>query len=133
MLPGRLSPQGALFMTSEAPAEGDPRSGGVCMNALGVVKANANAPQRFDQGKGFMNNGALCIDVVGTPIAGYVNGLPVTAAGALKAQLNVAFGLTDTFVGGIRVGTLGGIYVIDVAPPPEYAFSNGFSNGFDIS
>jgi hypothetical protein len=95
-----------------------------------VVKVNANTPQVFDQGKGFMINGALCIDVAGSAIASYVGGLPVTASGALKCQLNQPVSPGDSYVGGIRVGPLGGIYIIDTTPPPPTAFSDGFSNGF---
>jgi len=61
-----------------------------------------------------------------------MNGLPVTAEGALVAQLNVAVAPSDPYVGGVRVGPFGGIYCVDIAPPTEFGFSNGFSNGYDI-
>lgn len=130
MLPGRRTSDGALYITTAAPTATDPRLGGVCMTPDGAIRVNANTPQKFDQGKAFMNNGALCVDVAGTPIAGYVNGLPVTATGALKCQLNQPVSPGDAYVGGIRVGPLGGVYVVDTAPPSNSPWSNGFSNGF---
>ena len=100
------------------------------MTADGRVHVNGNAPQRFDQGKGFMNNGDLCIDLLGGAVVDYVGGLPVTATGALKCQLNQTPAASDPFVGGIRVGPLGGVYIVDTAPPANNPWSNGFSEGF---
>ena len=130
MLPGLRTPDGALYVTTAAPLASDPREGGVCMTPEGVVRVNANAPQKYDQGKGFTNNGSLCIDVLGSPIAGYVGGLPVTANGALRCQLNQPVSPGDAYVGGLRVGPLGGLYVIDTTPPPPDGFSSGFDAGF---
>ncbi len=113
MLPGLRTNEGALVVTTSAPEASDPRLGGVAMTPEGVVRVNANAPQKFDQGKGFMSNGALCIDVLGSPIVGYVNGLPVTATGALKCQASQPVSPGDSYVGGLRVGPLGGLYVVD--------------------
>jgi hypothetical protein len=124
MIPGLKTPDGALYCTTVAPAAGDPVSGGVTMTHDGWVRVNANAPQKFDQGKGFVLNGALCIDVLGSAIAGYVNGLPVTATGALKCQLNQPVSPGDAYVGGLRVGSLGGLYIVD-APPLDYVTYNG--------
>ena len=129
MLPGARTADGALYVTTVAPAATDVQSGGVTMTAEGQVHVGANAPQKFDQGKGFMLNGDLCIDVAGSPIVGYVGGLPVTATGALKCQLNQPVSPGDAYVGGLRVGVLGGLYVVDTAPPPS-AWSNGFSDGY---
>ena len=132
MIAGLRDPDGALYVSTVAPVATDPRVGGVTLTPDGVVKVNANTPQVFDQGKGFLINGALCIDVAGTAIAGYVGGLPVTASGALKCQLNQPVSPGDTFVGGIRVGPLGGVYVTDTTPVVPFSFSNGFSNWFNI-
>lgn len=130
MLPGARTPDGALYVTTAASQPSDKASGGVTMNALGAIYVNANTPQKFDQGKGFMNNGDLCIDVAGGAIAGYVGGLPVTITGALKCQLNQPVSTGDAYVGGLRVGPLGGVYLVDTAPPVPFSFSNGFSDGF---
>ena len=133
MLPGRRSDNGALYITTVAPTDPEPRTGGVCLSTTGQIHVNASAPQKFDQGKGFLNNGALAVDVAGTAIANYMQGLPVTATGALKCQLNQTPAASDPYVGGIRVGPTGGVYITDVPVPLTYGYSNGFSNGFDAS
>ncbi len=132
MLPGLRTPDGALYVTTAAPTASDPRSGGVCMTPDGIVKVNGNSPQRFDQGKGFLNSGALCLGLLGGPIVDYVGGLPVTATGAIRAQLNQPVSPGDSYVGGLRVGPLGGLYVVDTTPPAPTGFSNGFSAGFGV-
>ena len=132
MLPqASVAPDGSLYVTTVAPAASDPRVGGVAVTPEGSIRVNINDPQRFDQGRGFMSNGALCVRQSGEPVAGYVGGLPVTATGALKCQLNQPVAPGDAFVGGIRVGPLGGVYITDTDPPPPFGFSNGFSNGFN--
>ncbi len=128
MIPGARTTDGALYVTTAAPAPTDVQVGGVTLTAEGQVHVNANTPQRFDQGKGFMNNGDLCISSL--PAVGHVGGLPVTATGALKTQLNQPVSPGDTYVGGLRVGPLGGLYIVDTTPPPPTGFSNGFSAGF---
>lgn len=132
MLPGARTADGALYVTTAADAPSDVFLGGVKMTAEGVIHVNANTPQKFDQGKAFMINGDLCIDIAGSPTAGFVGGLPVTATGALKCQLNQPMSPGDAYVGGIRVGPLGGVYVVNVAPVNDGGFSDGFSNGFNI-
>jgi hypothetical protein len=128
--PASVAPDGSLYVVIGAAGPADTRVGGVLVTPAGSIHVNGNAPQRFDQGKGFMNNGDLCLDLLGEPIAGYVGGLPVTAVGAIKAQLNQPVSPGDAFVGGIRVGPLGGVYVTDTTPVVPFSFSNGFSNGF---
>ena len=129
MLPGKRNSHGALFVTTAADAPSDVFLGGVKMTAEGIVHVNANTPQKFDQGKGFMNNGDLCIDVAGSPTAGYMCGLPVTATGALKCQLNQTPTGNDPYVGGIRVGAAG-VYIKDIPPTTVGGFSSGFDLGF---
>lgn len=127
MLPGLKTSDGALYVTNQAPAAGDTASGGVTMSPEGWVRVNGNSPQQFDQGKGFMQNGALCVDLLGSAVAGYANGLPVTATGALKCQLNQPVSPGDAYVGGLRVGPLGGLYIVDAAPvwTPAILFASG--------
>ena len=113
MLPGRRTNEGALFVTTAARLPTDVQVGGVTLTAEGAVHVNGNTPQKFDQGKGFMSNGDLCVDLTGSPVVGYVGGLPVTATGALKCQASQPVSPGDSYVGGLRVGPLGGLYVVD--------------------
>lgn len=131
MLPGaRTSPEGALLVDSVAPQPGDFFNSGIAMTADGAVRVTSgSAPQVFNNGFGLMNIGALCIAPGGT-IAMYQAGLPFTVDGRLVVQLNNTPAPSDPYVGGIRVGPLGGVYVTDVAPPPFKGFSNGFDEGF---
>ena len=117
MLSGNRTSDGALYVTTGADAPSDTNLGGLKMTAKGAVHVNANTPQKFDQGKAFMNNGDLCVDIAGSPTAGFVGGLPVTDTGALKCQMNQAPSPGDSYVGGLRVGILGGIYITDAVPP----------------
>lgn len=85
----------------------------------------------------YETNGFL-VDELGTlqvgvpPITQWAMGLPFDSEGRLIIQMNQAVGLTDPYVGGIRVGPLGGIYAIDLTPPPQIdAFSDGFDGGFE--
>jgi hypothetical protein len=132
MLPrASVAPDGSLYVIIGAAGPNDVRVGGVLVTPEGSIHVNGNAPQKFDQGKGFMSNGDLCLDLLGEPAVGYVGGLPVTATGAIKAQLNQPVSPGDAFVGGIRVGPLGGVYVTNVVPDQQAGFSNGYSDGFD--
>jgi hypothetical protein len=67
------------------------------------------------------------------PIVGYKGGYPYNADNELVVQLNQPPVPGDVFVGGIRVGPLGGVYVIDTTPPPpaDAGFSDGYSDGYD--
>ena len=114
---GATTSEGVLYVTSNAPTASDPRNGGVCMTVNGAAIVNAGSPQLFNQGKAFMNDGALCVDVAGSAIVEYINGLPVTATGALRCQQNQTPASTDPYVGGMRVGPTGGLYVTNVAAP----------------
>lgn len=131
MLFGTRTPDGALYITESAPTAGDPANGGVSMTNDGSVHVDGLLPpQVFANGFGFRNNGALCINKLGTAIAGYHQGLPFNSAGQLVCQLNQPVSPGDAFVGGIRVGPLGGIYIVDGTPPVPNGFSSGFSQGF---
>jgi hypothetical protein len=132
MLPGVRSDKGALFISTGAPVADAQMVSGILVGPLGVLFCSTLPPQVFPNGTGARHNGLLCIAPGGVK-ANSMNGLPVTAEGALVVQLNVAFGIDDPYVGGIRVGPFGGIYCVDIAPPAQFGFSNGFSNGFDIS
>jgi hypothetical protein len=134
MLPqASVAPDGSLYVVNGAAGPADVRVGGVLVTPEGAVHINFNAPQVFDQGKAFSRAGDLSIDLAGTPVAGYVGGLPVTANGALKCQLNQPVSPGDAFVGGVRVGPLGGVYITDTTPVVPFSFSNGFDDGYPAS
>ena len=55
---------------------------------------------------------------VGTPpITNYAMGLPFNVDGGLVLQVNQPVSPGDAYVGGVRVGPLGGVYAVDTTPP----------------
>jgi len=132
MLSNMVSPVGALEIVSSAPQAGDAYAGGVAVSPSRQIRTSTSAPQRFDQGRGLRNDGALCVDVSGSAIVGYVGGLPVTADGSFKGQLNATYNASDTFVSGVRVGVTGGVHVTSDRRPPLTGVDGGFSSGFGI-
>jgi len=129
MLPGRRSPNGSIYINDLAPPAGSPLLGGIALNDAGAIFITTAAPTRFANGFGVTNDGRLCVSY-GGPISKFAMGLPFTAAGHLVCQLNQAVQPSDPYVGGIRVGPLGGIYAIDITPPPMEAFSSGYDGGY---
>jgi hypothetical protein len=115
MLPGRTDPQGRLYVTTAAIAANATYQGGIPISPLGQVYIDINAPQKFVNGLGVNNAGKLCINNIG-PVVNWQGGLPLVDGGALFCQLNQTPNVNDPYVGGIRVGPLGGIYITDVAP-----------------
>ena len=135
MLPGRRTDNGALFVIQGPPPAGTPLVGGIAVSAAGVIYGNgyvSGTPPTHT----YAVNGYL-VDEFGTlqfnqaPIIQYLGGLPFDAAGRLIAQLNQPESPGDSYVGGIRVGPLGGIYVVDLTPPPLDAFDSAFDGGFE--
>jgi hypothetical protein len=130
VIPGTKSFNGALFLNTDAPEPTDVFVGGFALTDLGVIRAEDTTPIHFVNGFGVTDIGQLCIAPGGSK-DNYQLGLPFTNDGRLVVQLNVTIGPADSFVGGVRVGPFGGVYALDVAPPPPVTgFSNGFSNGF---
>lgn len=131
MLPGLRTPEGAVYILDSLPdAAGAGFNGGVLVEPTGEVHVSSIlAPQQFVNGFGVRSDGKLCIAYGGT-IANYQQGLPFTSDGRLVAQLDQTPAPTDPFVGGIRVGPLGGVYVTNTAPTPPFSFSTGFNDGF---
>lgn len=110
--------EGSIFVTTDAPAGATYRNG-LPFRSDGYLHVNANAPQKFENGFAKTLNGAVCIAF--DPIAYWLNGLPRTANGALKCQVDQNPVLTDPYVAGVRLGPLGGIYVnTGGTPPPSY-------------
>lgn len=129
MLPSRRSPNGSLFVT-ETPPLNISVNGGISMSDLGSLWVTSTLPvQVVVNGFGMRHSGELCV-AYGGPIDRFEMGLPFTADDRLVCQLNQAVQPSDPFVGGIRVGPLGGIYTIDLTPPPMEAFSSGYDGGF---
>jgi hypothetical protein len=130
MLGGILTSDGALYVTTVAPQPTDVFWEGIARAPYGATRVVAVAPDLFNNGLGMKEPGAVAV-AFGGVIAGYQNGLPFTSDGRLVVQLNQPVSPGDTYIGGLRVGPLGGVYVVDVTPPVNpTGFSGGFSNGF---
>lgn len=131
MLGGRRSDNGSLFVTTTPPI--NPQFiGGVLVGENGGLYVTPTLPaQVAANGFGLRHDGALCV-AYGGAIDKFEMGLPFTSDGKLVCQLNQAVQPSDPFVGGIRVGPLGGVYVVDLTPPPILGgFGSGFSGGFE--
>lgn len=132
MIPGTRAADGSLQINTTTPNGAQVFAGGFALDKTTGANYvfNGNGPV-FIGGHMVTDVGQLCIAPGGT-IAGYVNGLPVTADGRLVTQLNQTPGANDPFVGGIRVGPLGGVYTTDATPPVPNGFSSGFDAGFGV-
>jgi len=132
MLPGARTSDGALFITKVNGPHTDPYNGGIAVTPDGVIHVDEfGVPSNFANGLGVTNFGSLNVNLSGAAIAGYNQGLPIDSVGNLICQLNQPVSPGDAFVGGVRVGPLGGVYVVDSTPVVPFSFSNGFSGGFD--
>lgn len=133
MINGRKSSDGALFVLQQAAPADAVRKGGQAMTELGALYVGNVGVGSYSTPNGYLTdqNGTLMVGP--PPIVGYKGGYPYNADGELVVQLNQPPVPGDEFVGGIRVGPLGGIYVIDTTPPPppDAGFSDGYSNGYD--
>lgn len=123
MLPPFVDSLGRLRITFDAPTPLSTFMGGLAVSENAQVHVNFNAPQGFVNSYGTVSSGALCVSHDSED--GYVGGLPRTTNGALKAQENNIPDPTDPYVGGVRVGPLGGVYTTyAVAPPPPTTVIN---------
>jgi len=134
MLPGARTADGALFILDSLPEKpGASFSGGILVDPAGEIHVTSvQTVQAVANGFGLRNTGKLCI-VYGFDLANAVwqQGLPFDPTGRLCCQLNQPVSPGDAYVGGIRVGPLGGVYVDNAAPPVPVGFSDGFSDGFN--
>jgi hypothetical protein len=89
--------------------------GGIAVNGVGQVHITNVVSTKFVNG--FMVSGTGALVVSTAAISNFLEGLPRTATGALKAQVDTVPAAKDPFVGGIRVGPLGGVYTTYTAPP----------------
>lgn len=115
MLSGRLTPDGALYITTIAPQPTDVFWDGVARAPDGATRVVAVAPDLFNNGLGMKEPGAVAV-AFGGVISNWQQGLPFTNDGRLVAQLNQPVSPGDGYVGRLRVGALGGVYMVDAAP-----------------
>ena len=131
MLPGRLTADGAIYISTIAPQPTDIFKHGIAMTSDGVMRVDEfGVPSNFVGGFGVTDAGALCVNLSNAAIAGFHQGLPMDSVGNLVCQLNQPVSPGDQYIAGVRVSPLGGVYVVDNSPPLEDAWSNGFSSGF---
>lgn len=132
MLPGARTADGSLLVTEVLADASSVFVGGVALTPAGAVHTTKLLPVQTEvNGFGLRETGELCVRY-GFNLANayWLGGLPFDNFGHLCCQLNQPVSPGDTFVGGVRVGPLGGVYVTDVAPPPFKGFSDGFDGGF---
>lgn len=130
MIPGKKLPDGSLLTSVIAPQPGDSFVGGIALSPDGAVRiTDGSDPQVYANGFGLMNIGAVCVDPGGA-IDHYAMGLPFTVDGRLVVQLDQPVSPGDAYVGGVRVGPLGGVYVTETPPAPFDGFSTGFDAGY---
>jgi hypothetical protein len=89
--------------------------GGIALNEIGQVHITGTVSANFANGMMVSPTGQLVFSA--NPIVGFKDGYPIDAAGALRGQTDTVPDPKDPFVGGIRVGPLGGIYTTLIAPP----------------
>ena len=128
---GLTSPQGQLYIRTDAPPIPPLSKAGISLGEQGAVFVAETAPAFFINGFGVSAQGQLCIAPGGTKDY-YLMGLPRTANGRLVTQLNIDPLIGDSYVAGIRVGPIGGVYTVDINPPVLTAWSSGFSNGYGM-
>ena len=131
MLPARRTEDGALYISTIAPQPTDIFKHGIAMTSDGVMRVDEfGVPSNFVGGFGVTDAGALCVNLSNAAIAGFHQGLPMDSVGNLVCQLNQPVSPGDSYIAGVRVGPLGGVYVVDTAPPLNDPWSSGFSSGF---
>ena len=115
MLPGLRDDQGRLDVTTDPVDATSTLRGGIACNALGQVHITNVVSDNFVNGFMVSDTGQLVMS--SDPIVDYKDGLPRDALGRLRGQTDAVPAPTDPFVGGIRVGPLGGVYTTLTAPP----------------
>src|SRR5574343_1090171 len=115
MLPGLRDDQGRLDVTTDPVDATSTLRGGIACNALGQVHITNVVSTNFVNGFMVSDTGQLVMST--DPIVDYKDGLPRDASGRLRGQTDTVPAATDPFVGGIRVGPLGGVYTTLTAPP----------------
>lgn len=131
MLPGARTPAGALYITQVAPSSLAISMGGISVEPDGAINVTTGLPDLFVNGFGATTGGVLSIDLGGL-VDKFQQGLPFNSSGQLVCQLNQPENADDAYVGGIRVDSVGGVYVVDTTPPVPRAFDSGFDSGFGV-
>lgn len=124
MLPGARSAIGTLITTLSAPGPTSVFVGGIALSNVGAVHVSTADPQQYVNGYGVRNTGELCIGTMAT-VVGYSGGYPRCANGALACQVDQPLSPGDAYVGGVRVGPLGGVYISSGVFTPASLFSAG--------
>lgn len=114
MLPGRRDPLGRLDVTVDAVTSNSSLLGGIAVNPSGQVHITNTPSTLFANGFMVSPTGQLVMST--GPIVGFLEGLPRVAGGALKGQVDTVPAASDPYVGGVRVGPLGGVYTTYTAP-----------------
>jgi len=121
MLPGRRDGLGRAYAIGGPPAANATFQGGIAISPLGQLYTTVAAPSSFSNGFGVSPRGELCVG--STAIVNYLEGIPRLANGAVRTQLDVVPAATDPFLGGLRIGPVGGVYLSSAVPsilaPPE--------------
>ena len=126
MIPGARNALGVLQVSSALPGAGTSYIGGFALTPVGEVLVHvSDLPTRFANGFGFNTAGQLCVAPGGT-IFNFVCGLPFTQTGRLVVQNNQSPASNEPYVGGVRVGPLGGVYITGVG---EFSPINLFQSG----
>jgi leucyl aminopeptidase (aminopeptidase T) len=89
-----------------------------------ITAGAAQAPDFFNQGFGFMNDGTLAVDTNVPAGSNFTKGIRQSAAGAVYGTTTAAG--TDLWLEGIRITTLGQIVY-------ESAAATGFASGNPIT
>ena len=116
MLPSPKDAVGRLFTTLAAVNSQSTFMGGIALSSAGALHISSAAPSNFTNSFGVTATGQLCT-VAGGAIDHFTGGLPFTANGALVIQVGNTPAANDPFVGGVRVGALGGVYTVNADPP----------------
>ena len=116
MLLGNLDAAGRLLTSVVAPSATDSFNGGIASAPNGALRTITGTPPQFVNSFGVSATGQLYTQAGGT-IDHFTGGLPFTANGSLVVQENLTPSANDPFVGGIRVGPLGGVYTVTDAAP----------------
>jgi len=114
MLPVSVDDEGRLDVTTDPVGATSSLLGGIARNAVGQVHITSTVSDKFVNGLMVSDTGQLVMST--DPIVDYLGGFPRDALGRVRGQTDTTPDPKDPFVGGIRVGPLGGVYTTLTAP-----------------